>query len=367
MRGDDRRWLAGLAIVMLLAGGCADRGQAVDVDGDPTQELTRIGEPGVDRAPFPIDRGVATAAGDDLVVISGEWPPTERIDAALRRADATWWELPSLPFRGFIHLATAGDRAIAGGVACTDGGCDNGELAFAMLDEDHGGWTRLDAPPVDLRVTETELTSSFAPSDTAEFFVGSNLYSINEHGELADWRPRPIPGVGGSSYDFGCRVDDSYFSMITHSVDLNDAANRGYVQEMTGDVHVQPIGGSDPPVPVAPVLPGTVSAYHYLCAGNLMIIDHDGTESVFHTDTRMWERSPSNFHTLGLTMSPISGRVAVSPDRSTLFLANSGPVVRRVGPGTWEDTGTVGSVFATDAQVLALDHEGTVTVLWPTA
>ncbi len=38
-----------------------------------------------------------------------------------------------------------------------------------------------------------------------------------------------------------------------------------------------------------------------------------------------------------------------------------------MGPGTWEDTGSVGSVFATDGQVLALDHEGTVTVLWPTA
>ena len=89
MRGDDRRWLAGLAIVMLLAGGCTDRGQAVDVDGDPTQEFSRIGEPGVDRAPFPIDRGVATAAGDDLVVISGAWPPGNRIDAAEPKRPST--------------------------------------------------------------------------------------------------------------------------------------------------------------------------------------------------------------------------------------------------------------------------------------
>ena len=35
--------------------------------------------------------------------------------------------------------------------------------------------------------------------------------------------------------------------------DLNDAVSLGYVQEMTGDVYVQPVGGYDPPVPVAPV------------------------------------------------------------------------------------------------------------------
>ena len=116
------------------------------------------------------------------------------------------------------------------------------------------------------------------------------------------------------------------------------------------------------------MLPGTVSAYHYLCAGNLMIIDHDGTESVFHTDTRTWERVPSNYQALvGFGgMSPISGRLAVGPD-GTAYVAESMGVVRRVAAGAWENTGATGNVFATDAQVLALDAEGAVTVLWPTA
>lgn len=369
MRGDDRRWLAGLAIVMLLAGGCTDRGQAVDVDGDPTQEFTRIGEPGVDRAPFPIDRGVATAAGDDLVVISGAWPPGNRIDAALRRADGSWWELPPLPFSGFIHLATAGDRAIAGGVACADARCQDGELAFAMLDENLGGWTRLDAPQVDLPVTETELTTSPGPTDLAEFSIGSNNYAVDEHGRIVDWRPQPIPGVGGDAFEFACRVGDEHVSMLMVSGDLNEAVRRGYLQEATGEVYVQPIGGSEAPTPVASVPPGTVTMYGYLCAGNQMVIDHDGTEAVFHTDNRTWERVPSNYGAVvghGVGVSPISGRLAVGPD-GTAYSAESGGVVRRVGPGAWEHTGSSGSVFATDAQVLALDQEGTVTVLWPTA
>ena len=371
MRGDDRRWRAALAIVVLLAAGCGDRGQdvAVDTDERQPQMLTRVGETGLDRTPFPIEPGDANAAGDDLVVISGAWPPGNRIDAALRRADGSWWELPPLPFKGFIQLATAGDRVVAGGVACADGGCDDGELAFAMLDEDLSGWSRLDAPQLDLPVTETELTTSPGPTDFAEFSIGSNTYTVDEHGQLVDWTPAPIPGVGGDAFEFACRVGDEYVSMLMVSGDLNEAARRGYVQEATGEVYVQPIGGSEAPTPVASVPPGTVTMYGYLCAGNQMVIDHDGTEAVFHTDNRTWERVPSNYGAVvghGVGMSPISGRLAVGPD-GTAYSAESGGVVRRVGPGAWEHTGSSGSVFATDAQVLAFDQKGTVTVLWPTA
>lgn len=367
MGRSHRRWLVGLALVGLLAAGCTDTGDAVSTDRSSTTELTPIGDPGVDRSPFPIGRGAATAAGNDLVVISTERPPASVIDAALRRADGSWWELPQLPFRGFIHLATAGDRAVAGGVACIDSRCGDGELAFAMLSEDHTEWIRLDAPDVELSVTETELTTSPGPSELAGFAVGATTYSVDSNGELVEWEPQPIPADDGGPYEFGCTSGDTYASMRLEIFDLNEIGTRGYVQEMTGNVYVQSVGGSEDPVPVAPVPPGTVSSYGYLCAGNNMIIGHDGTESVFHIDTRTWETVPSNFESLpSIGVSPISGRLAVASDRSTVFLTEGGgPVYRRTGPGQWDDTGASGHVFATDSDVLVIGDDQAVAKVWP--
>lgn len=350
--------------------GCGDAEQADDVrdaGGAVAAELTPIGDPGVDASPFPIDRGTVTAAGTDLVVISSSWPPGQEIEAALRREDGSWWKLPPLPFTGFIHLATAGDRAVAGGVACGDGSCQEGELAFAMLSEDHSEWVRLDAPEVALSVTETELTTSPGPAEFAEFAIGSSTYSVDSQGEFDGWTPRPIPGPAAGSSEFGCAAGSTYASMPLQVLDVNEGVKVGHMQEMAGDVHVQPIGGSTDPVAVAPVPPGTVSAYGYFCAGNDMVIHHAGSETTFHIDTRTWQVAPSNFDSLGDgQVFPVSGRLAVAPDGSSAFLTGGGgPVYRRNSPGQWDDTGAVGFVFATDSQVLVIGEDRTVTTVWP--
>lgn len=368
MRRHGWNWLVGLAVLGLAAVGCdeQDSGDAVAPGSSSMAELAPIGDPGADASPFPIDRGTATAAGTDLVVIS-PGRPSAAIDAALRREDGSWWELPSLPFTGFIHLATAGDRAVAGGVACGDGGCQDGELAFAMLSEDHSEWVRLDAPDIALSVTETELTTSPGPAPFAEFAIGSSAYSVDPQGEFDGWRPRPIPGLAGGSSEFGCAAGDTYASMPLQILDPNQGARLGHAQEMTGDVHVQPVGGAEEPVAVGPIPPGTVSTYDFLCAGDDMVINHDGTETTFHIDTRTWESLPSNYDTLGsIWASPISGRLAIAPDGSTAFLTGGGgPVYRRNSPGQWDDTGAVGFVFATDSQVLVIGEDRTVTTVWP--
>ena len=372
MRRRDPRWLVGLvvlglAVLGVVAAGCSDSGDLVESGGSSTVQLTPIGDPGVDASPFPTGRGTATAAGTDLVVISSTWPPAPVIDAALRSEDGSWWELPSLPFTGFIHLATAGDRAVAGGVACTDSRCEEGELAFAMLSEDHTEWIRLKAPDIPMSVTETELTTSPGPTAFAEFAVGASTYSVSPKGEFVGWTAQPIPGSGGSSYEFGCSSGDTYASMNIQNIDVNDYVKLGYAQEMTGDVYVQPVGGSEQPVSVARVPPGTVSTFGYLCSGNDMLIEHNSTESVFHIDTRTWEITPSNFDSLpSIGVSPISGRLAISADGSTAFLTVcSGPVYRRSSPGQWEDTGAIGCVFATDSQVLVIGEDRIVTAVWP--
>ena len=369
MRRRDSRWLVRLAVLGavlgVLAAGCSGSGDLAGSEGSSTVQLRPIGDLGVDASPFPTGRGTATAAGTDLVVISSTWPPAPVIDAALRSEDGSWWELPSLPFTGFIHLATAGDRAVAGGVACTDSRCEEGELAFAMLSEDHTEWIRLKSPEIPMSVTETELTTSPGPTALAEFAVGASTYSVSQKGELVDWTPQPIPGSGGSSYEFGCSSGDTYASMNIQNIDVNDYVKLGYAQEMTGDVYVQPVGGSEQPVSVARVPPGTVSSFGYLCSGNDMLIEHNSTESVFHIDTRTWEITPSNFDSLpSIGVSPISGRLAISADGSTAFLTVcSGPVYRRSSPGQWEDTGAIGCVFATDSQVLVIGEDQTVTAV----
>ena len=372
MRRRDPRWLVGLvvlglAVLGVVAAGCSDSEDLVESGRSSTVQLTPIGDLGVDASPFPTGRGTATAAGTDLVVISSTWPPAPVIEAALRSEDGSWWELPSLPFTGFIHLATAGDRAVAGGVACTDSRCEEGELAFAMLSEDHTEWIRLKAPDIPMSVTETELTTSPGPTAFAEFAVGASTYSVSQKGEFVGWTAQPIPGSGGSSYEFGCSSGDTYASMNIQNIDVNDYVKLGYAQEMTGDVYVQPVGGSEQPVSVARVPPGTVSTFGYLCSGNDMLIEHNSTESVFHIDTRTWEITPSNFDSLpSIGVSPISGRLAISADGSTAFLTVcSGPVYRRSSPGQWEDTGAIGCVFATDSQVLVIGEDQMVTAVWP--
>ena len=127
-------------------------------------------------------------------------------------------------------------------------------------------------------------------------------------------------------------------------------------------MYVQRLGGFEQPVPVAAVPLGTVTSYSYMCAGNNMIIDHNGTESVFHIDTRTWEITPSGFDAVGGGgVSPISGRLAVASDRETVFLEGA----RRSGAGMWEPTGVDGHVFATDAEILVIGDDRAATKVSP--
>lgn len=68
-----------------------------------------------------------------------------------------------------------------------------------------------------------------------------------------------------------------------------------------------------------------------------------------------------------VSISPITGRLATSPDGSTAFLKSTDAgVLRRAAPGVWEPTGTFGHVFATGASVLVIAHDDqAVTEVWP--
>lgn len=252
-------------------------------------ELSPLGEPGSDLSPFPVQYGTGTGDGDDLVVISPNYGPGP-YRAALRRNDGTWWELPPVPFDGHVQLATAGDRAVAGGVACAGWRCGGGELAFAMLAEDRSGWVRLDAPDVELSPTETEITTSPGPSPFAEFAIGAERYSIDERGDVNAWSPVPTEGPPGS-IERGCFVEDSYLSV---HLDLGVPSGSGEptAPRILGDVHVHQIGDSAPPESVGPVPSGPVTPT-YFCAGGELVIDDGVAQASFDAGNparRTWPR-----------------------------------------------------------------------------
>lgn len=158
-----------------------------------------------------------------------------------------------MPFDGYAQLATAGDRAVVGGIACTNSGCTEGELAFAMLAEDRDGWVRLDAPGAELSPTETEMTTSSNRGPFATFSIGAEHYSIDERGEVDAWSPVPTDGPPGST-EYGCFVSDTYVSL---HLDLGTATptSQPTWPPIVGDVHVQQVSGSVAPASVWPVPP----------------------------------------------------------------------------------------------------------------
>lgn len=354
-----------VVILGVFASGCSDSGESAGPDGSAPVEPTPTGDPGIDQAPFPVGRGAATPAGDDLVLISSIYDPNQ-IDAALRRKDGTWWQLPPVPLVGAIQLATAGDRAVAGGIACSDDQCTAGELAFAMLSDDHTKWTRLDVTEVPLSPSETELTTSPGPAELAQFQVGSETYSIDDSGDLVEWTPQPVTSSEPESlqYELGCAAGEDYFSMAMALVDPT-GSGAATQQQVTGDVYVQPVGGSEEPVSVGQVPPEVATSSGNICAGGLMTLETGDTQWSFDMAARSWSSAPSNLSEIGAFISPIGGRLATAPDASTVFLQGPNSVIRRTGTGLWEDTGVAGHVFATDSAVLVIDQDQDVTQVWP--
>lgn len=365
MRSATRCWLGGLAAAALMASGCTDQDERVRVEPDAQVELSPFGNPGSTESPFPVDYGTGTGDGDDLIVISPNYGPGP-YEAALRRNDGTWWRLPSVPFEGHAQLATAGDRAVVGGIACTDSGCNDGELTFAMLADDRSSWIRLDAPEVELSPSETEMTTSPGPSPFAEFSIGSDTYWIDERGEVGAWSPVLTEGPPGS-VEHGCFVGDTYLSVHLELGVPNETGEPTWPR-IVGDVHVQPVDVSTAPVSVGPVPPVPATAT-YFCAGGGLIVDDGVAQASFDVASGRWESGPSNLAEVGgfVSISPITGRLATSPDGSTAFLVSSNAgVLRRTAPGVWEPTGTFGHVFATGASVIVIaGDDRNVTEVWP--
>ncbi len=365
MRSATWFWLGGLAVAVLMVSGCTDRDDRVRAEPDVPVELSPLGEPGSLRSPYSASYGTGTGDGDDLVVISpnyGQGP----YEAALRRSDGTWWQLPPVPFEGYAQLATAGDRAVVGGISCTNSGCTEGKLTVAMLAEDRSSWVSLDAPDVELSPSETEMTTSPGPSPLAEFAIGAEHYSIDERGEVDDWSPVPTGGPPGSA-EYGCFVEDTYVSV---HVNLGVPSERGEPTRpgIVGDVFVQQVNDSAPPVSVGPVPPG-LSTPTYFCAAGALIIDNGVAQASLDVASGSWESGPSNLAQVdgSVFISPIAGRLATSPDGLIAFLQSSNAgVLRRSAPGVWEPTGTFGHVFATGTSALVIANEDqTVTEVWP--
>lgn len=361
-----RRILATLVVAVLALGalGCGDSDSGTAVDRAPVP-LEPIGEAGVDRSPYPATYGSATGAGADLVVIENGPGVQERRATALRRPDGSWWRLPDLPFGGYVQLASAGDRAIAGGIACTDSGCTKGELAFAMLSDDRTEWTRLDAPGVELSPTETELTTGPGLSEFADFAVGSG-YRVDAEGEVSDriGEPRRLPGATMFSdtgpREAGCAVGDTYISMLAAFPDPDNVVFTSQ-RVLIGDVYSQPLDGSARPTSLGPVPADTVLSFGVVCAGGVVSVQGPGTAAHFDIATRSWRTTPSNLPELTSWVSPISGRLATAADGSVAIRADpSGSVVRRRADYIWDDTGIRGHVFATSDTILVIGDDRSI-------
>jgi hypothetical protein len=347
----------GLITVGLLAGACGTD----DAEDAPTtavpDEMTAIGEPGVDRSPFEVSYGTATGDGDDLVVISPDG------NAALRRDDGTWWELPPVPFQGYIQLATAGGRAVAGGIAAQGPLSDDGEVAFAILSEDRSEWIRLDAPDVAVSVSETEMTTSPGPSPLAQFSIGSDAYVVDDSGRVDRWEPIPTEGPANSA-EYGCLVGDTYVSVHLEEPELGSDPMGVY--GLVGDVYLQPVDGSEEPISVGPV-PDGLGSPGYLCAGGSVSFGVGPQQAVLDVSDGTWSVEATNLGELsGGGFSPISGRLASSPDSSTAFLlASNGQIIRRLSNNMWEPSGAAGHVFSTGSQVIVIDGDLNAVPIWP--
>jgi hypothetical protein len=331
--------------------------------------LEQIGQQGVDRSPFDATYGSATSAGSDLVVIETE-SATGRRATALRREDGTWWKLPDLPFEGYIQLASANDRAVAGGIGCANADCSEGELVFAMLSDDHTEWVQLEAPDVELSPTETEMTTTPGLGEFADFGVGDG-YRVDERGEVTaptgnlQYLPGTEVGSNGKFTETGCFFGDRYFSMQT-AYPNPDRIVLGDHPAAVGDIYVQQLGDSAKPESLGPVPPGALVAGPTLCTPDSVTVHGPDTAATFDVESRTWTTGPSNRADLILGSSPISGRYVTAADGTVFEQAGSGGhIIRHVGAGMWEDTGAQGHVFATDDTVLVIGDDRTITVVQP--
>lgn len=356
-------------VTVVLAAACGDDRDAASPDEMVSSEPTPIGSPGVDRSPYPANYGSATGDGDSLVVLDQADPgcaaPMET-PAALRRPDGSWWQLPPVPLRGYLQLATADGHAVAGGIACTErsgaGEPAAGELAFAVLRADHTGWDRVDAPDVALPVLDTELTTSPGPAPFAAFAVGSEQYRVGADGSVDVDASHPSGGPPGST-DVSCVVGDRLVTAFSLPGRWSD--DQPLPPTFVGEVRVADTGGSGS-IEVGSV-PPEGAAGPMLCAGGRVSFGQAGTQAVLDVAAGSWSTGPTNLGELsGGFVSPITGRLATAPDQTTAFLQSSGQeIIRRVGDGLWERTGRSGHVYGTGAEVLVIDADGAVARVWP--
>ena len=333
---------------------------------------TSVPSSSVEEVPFPISRGAAAGDGDDLVVIEsrGVGDGDDPLRAVLRRDDGTWVDLPDLPFSGFLQLATADGRAVVGGIACTDGSCEGGEVAFAMLDPHRQRWIRLDAPHDTLPVDETELTSSAGRGELAQFAVGATGYLVSSDGHV-----QRAPGYDADGRTrTGCTVDDTEVTVDHSLVPPPEGVAALPALVLGQDVRLRPIDRKPPGTRVDPPPEGVGPAWQVLCvAGRFTILD-DATEAVLDVDARTWTLGPSNLAAAGGSGCCLlyAGRVASAPDGETAFVLTSQGLLSRVGDGDWGpvDTGgrRVDQVFSTGSAVLAVENDGMersfVTEIW---
>jgi hypothetical protein len=329
--------------------------------------LEPIGQAGVDRSPFDATYGSGTSAGSALVVIEDR-PYSARRSTALRRADGSWWELPDLPFEGYIQLASANGRAVAGGIGCTNDACTEGRLVFAMLSDDHTEWIRLDAPEVELSPTETELTTTPGLGEFADFAVGDG-YRVDERGKVIEHsgNPQYLPGTelgtDGKFNELGCSTGDRYFSIQT-AYPNPEQILFGALQGLVGDIYVQRLGDPAEPESLDPVPPGVLVAGPTICTPDSVTVHGPDTAATFDVASRTWSIGPSNLLEQTLGISPISGRYVTAADSTVFGQSMPGDrIVRHVSGGEWEDTGATGHVFATDAAVVVIGDDRSVTVI----
>lgn len=336
--------------------------------GDGPRQLEPIDVP-AGTSPYFAGYGSGASAGDDLVLIE---PVSRdgRNGTVLRRDDGSWWALPPLPFFGFIQLASAGDRVVAGGFACSDRECTGDqELVFAMLAEDHSEWVRLDGPrAVYGAIEEPELTTGPGVSGVARFNAGASTYVVDPSGSIVRWKRSPLPDAAPSSADgpgeLMCIVDDTYVSVLAKVPD--GAGDFFPPSELIGEIHLQPADGAGDRVTAGTVPPGVLVQGVFCGAGIVTFFEREVATN-FHLGDRTWSTTPSNLSGPSMWISPISGRFATSADGEAAFAqVGSGVILRRVGTGLWETTGAAGHVFATDRSVLVVGDDRTVTQVWPT-
>lgn len=319
-----------------------------------------------DIAPFNLfgTRLFGAALGDGAVFVDSVQVGGPDGVPAVRYDQGRWTSVGELPgpFAAF-DVASAGDHAIAAGVAC-ESSCDSGgTLELYRLGPDADDWQRLD----DSFGTTADEPWVAAVSGRGELaIINTNLgqFAIDASGQVERIPPATGQRPGAS---IACQIDGQLLSLNSAIGDLTNQGATGALDHRVTTVEVLdlddpttweplPLPEGDPPGADAPVCTAT---------GVTMLAGTTATS--FDLATRTWSSTTVDLDGADVRLQSIGPTSAVGPDDTLHTVAADGRLLRRDAAGTWTVAPPlVGGLLATSGGVLLVESPGrTVEVLTP--